>query len=79
MEQSDPSKYIVSDDPYSDYHYMLKKELVENVHFIIVNEPVMRLFKNYTGITIPRRYVSAPKGLFVLEKKFVRVICMTCR
>ena len=66
MENNDPSRYVVSDDTYSDYHYMLKKEIIENVHFIVVNEPVMRLFKNYTGITIPRRYVFAPNGLFVL-------------
>lgn len=57
---------MVADEKSSEYQHMLKKEVVENVHFIVVNEAVMRLFKNYKGVAISRRFVPTLKGTQIL-------------
>lgn len=42
---------------------MLKKELVQNVHFIVISREMMELFqKKYKGYVIKRKFIKTQHG-----------------
>jgi hypothetical protein len=53
---------------------MLKKELIENVDYSIVNEKVMNIFLGvYNGTPLPRKFVMLTNGSYSLDTVFMRV------